>query len=89
MVRISKQKTKGGDMEKITKYQKAIMKHAISEPNRNWFGTLKNSRNSVEFEKLVGAGYATRKVTEPWMGDEVIYRITKEGRKALELYYKD
>jgi len=76
-------------MEKITKHQKAIMKHAISEPNRNWFGTSKTSRNAVEFEKLVEAGYATRKVTAPWMGDEVIYRITKAGRKAISEDYKD
>jgi len=76
-------------MEKITKHQKAIMKHAISEPNRNWFGTHKHNRNSVEFEKLVEAGYATRKATAPWMGDEVIYRITKEGRKAISEYYND
>ena len=76
-------------MEKITKHQKDIMEHAISGPNRNWFGTDLKCRDSIEFQKMVEAGYATKETPPKWMGDELIYRVTKEGRKAISEYYKD
>jgi len=71
----------------ITKLQKGLMEHTISEPNRNWFATSLNCENSVEFEKLVLVGYATKEVPPSWMGDDVIYRLTHKGKEALnELY---
>jgi len=68
---------------KISKYQKKIMEHAISGPGRNWFATSFDCKDSIEFEKLVKAGYATSEETPSWVGDDVIYRLTTEGRKAL------
>ena len=68
---------------KITKYQKSIMEHTISGPNRNWFGTSKNCKDGIEFEKLVAAGLATSEIPPAWMGDEVIYRFTPTGKAAI------
>jgi hypothetical protein len=68
---------------KITKLQRSLMEHAISDPDRNWFGTNFDCEDSDEFEKLVLAGYASKETPPSWMGDDVIYRITPEGRKIL------
>jgi len=67
----------------ITKYQRGIMEHTISGFNRNWFGTSYDTTDSVEFEKLVDMGLATKQKAAEWMGDDVIYRLTPEGRKAI------
>lgn len=67
----------------ITKYQKDLMEHTISGPNRNWFGTSKNCKDGIEFEKLVNAGLATSEMPPAWMGDDVIYRLTKSGKNAI------
>ena len=68
----------------ITDYQRKIMEHTISGPNRNWFGTSWNCKDSTEFEKLVECGLATKEMPPAWMGDDVIYRLTAEGKKALK-----
>ncbi len=68
---------------KLTKNQIKIMKHAISGPCRNWFGTDKDSRDGKEFEILVCAGYATKQKGPSWCGDETIYRLTEKGKEAL------
>lgn len=67
----------------ITKIQRQLMEHTISGPDRNWFGTGLENKDSEEFEKLVACGYATSEIPPAWMGDEVIYRLTDEGKKAL------
>ena len=67
----------------ISKYQKGLMDHTISGPDRNWFGTSLGCQDSDEFEKLVSAGYATKETPPAWMGDDVIYRLTPEGKAAL------
>ena len=67
----------------ITDYQKKIMRHTISGPHRNWFGTGKDCKDSLEFGKLVVAGFATAEKPPSWMGDEVIYRLTQKGRDML------
>jgi len=67
----------------ITKKQQGLMKHAISGPDRNWFATSLNCSDSDEFEKLVNIGYAIKKKASSWMGDDVIYRLTKEGKEAV------
>jgi len=67
----------------ITKYQKNLMEHTTSGPNRNWFGTSKNCKDGIEFEKLVTAGLATSETSPTWMGDGVIYRLTKSGKATL------
>lgn len=69
--------------EEITKYQKDLMSHTISGPDRNWFGTSFDCKDSIEFEKLVNAGYATRETPPSWMGDDVIYRLTKKGKDII------
>lgn len=69
--------------KEITVYQSALMEHTISGPNRNWFATSYNTTDSVEFEKLVDMGLATKEDAASWMGDDVIYRLTPEGRKAI------
>jgi len=68
----------------ITNFQRSLMEHTISDPGRNWFGTSFDCEDSVEFEKLVLAGYASKETPPSWMGDDVIYRLTPEGRRALE-----
>ncbi len=67
----------------ITDYQRQIMEHAVSGPNRNWFGTDFNCKDSNEFEKLVENGLATKEKAPTWCGDDVIYRLTSEGKTAL------
>jgi len=67
----------------ITDYQRGLMEHTISGPNRNWFGTGYGCKDSDEFEKLVESGYATKEEALSWMGDDVIYRLTSAGKKAI------
>jgi hypothetical protein len=70
---------------KLTKLQKSIMEHAISGPNRNWFGTNYGCADSDAFEELVVAGLATKEEPPAWMGDDVTYRLTPRGKAALYL----
>ncbi len=67
----------------LLKYHIGLIEHTMSGPNRNWFATGYDGRDSEEFEKLVEAGYATKEAAPSWTCDEVIYRITAEGKKAL------
>jgi len=67
----------------ISKIQRQLMEHTVSGPNRNWFGTDRESSDGLEFKKLVDAGLATAETPPPWMGDDVIYRLTPEGRAIL------
>ena len=66
----------------ITEHQKQIMKHAISGPGRNWFGTSPDSDDGQAFEKLVAGGLATKEKGPSWMGGETIYSLTDEGRSV-------
>ena len=59
------------------------MEHTISGPDRNWFGTGYDCEDSREFEKLVKDGYATSEKPPAWMGDDVIYRLTKKGKDFI------
>lgn len=68
---------------KLTRKQLALMAHTVSGSNRNWFGTSLNCYDSLEFEKLVEAGLATKETPPSWMGDEVIYRLTRKGKAEL------
>jgi hypothetical protein len=68
----------------LTKNQIALMEHTISGPDRNWFAIGLGNSDSDEFEKLVGMGLATSEKAAPWMGDDVIYRLTKEGKGAIQ-----
>lgn len=43
----------------ISDYQRSLMEHTISGPDRNWFGTDLDCKDSLEFKELVGMGYAT------------------------------
>lgn len=67
----------------ITDFQRTIMEHTISGPDRNWFGTSFGNKDSKEFDILVDKGYATSENPPSWMGDDVIYRLTKEGKAQL------
>ena len=67
----------------LTKNQIDLMKHTISGHDRNWFGTKYRTLDSAEFEKLVELGLATKEKAQAWMGDEVIYRLTTAGKKAI------
>lgn len=68
----------------LTVYQRALMEHTISGHNRNWFGTSLGDEDSDEFEKLVKKGLATSEIPPSWMGDDVIYRLTDEGKKLIK-----
>ncbi len=64
----------------FTKHQIEIMQHTISEPNRNWFATGKNTFDAHQFEILVEGGFATREQAPQWAVDDVIYRLTEKGK---------
>lgn len=68
----------------LSKLQIDIMKHTIKDRGRNWFGTSFKCSDSVEFEKLVSVGYATSENPPSWMGDDVIYRLTADGKEAIK-----
>ena len=67
----------------VTDYQKRLMEHTVSGPNRNWFGTDKAGKDGQEFDKLVELGYATAENAPSWSGDDVMYRLTPEGKAVL------
>jgi len=67
----------------LTKLQRQIMEHTVSGTGRNWFGTSYGCKDSDAFEELVKAGLATKEEPPAWMGDDVIYRLTPEGKAAL------
>lgn len=68
----------------ITTTQRQLMEHTISGPDRNWFGTSYGCNDAEEFDKLVKKGYATSETPPSWMGDDVIYRLTPEGKEILQ-----
>jgi len=68
----------------LTKIQIELMKHTISDNNRNWFGTCLNGSDSIEFKKLVKMGLAVSRKPASWMGDEVLYSLTNDGKIALD-----
>ena len=68
---------------KVTKIQRELMKHTISDPGRNWFGTNLGGKDSQEFEKLVEAGYANKQPAPSWSGDDVIYTLTQKGKDLI------
>lgn len=51
--------------------------------SRNWFGTSLKTKDSLAFKGLVELGLATQETPPSWMGDEVIYRLTSEGRSFI------
>ena len=67
----------------LTEQQRSLMEHTVSEPNRNWFGTGLDCADSKIFEGLVDQGLATSEEAPIWMGDGVIYRLTKKGKQSL------
>jgi hypothetical protein len=67
----------------ITEVQRKLMEHTIGEPGRNWFATGYGCKDSEEFEKLVKLGFAVSQKAASWMGDDVIYRLTAEGKAIL------
>lgn len=68
----------------ITKLQRDLMEHTISGHNRNWFGTNKTTTDAIEFDKLVEMGFASIHSAPSWAGDDVMYKLTPKGRKALK-----
>lgn len=68
---------------KLNKNQIAIMKHTIKNPGRNWFSTGYKDHDSIDFEKLVKEGYATKQTAPDWTCDDVIYSLTKEGIERI------
>ena len=64
----------------VNKKQLDLMKHTVNGPGRNWFATSKNCNDAVEFDKIVKMGFATSCKAASWMGDDVIYSLTKDGK---------
>ena len=74
----------------ITKYQRELMDHALGHGiGRNFYGTNFGLRDSDEFEKLVKLGYATKKLAPDWMGDDVIYYVSRKGLDAMQCWNKN
>lgn len=67
----------------VTKNQIDLMKHTMQQ-DRNWFGTSLDCDDSREFEKLVKLGLAVSRKPESWMGDEILYHLTDEGKSFLD-----
>ena len=66
----------------ISNYQRGLMAHTVSDPGRNWFGTGKG-KDATEFDDLVRGGMAIKRAAPSWSGDEVIYSLTRMGKKYL------
>lgn len=63
----------------ITKLQKNLMDHTMSDRGRNWFGTDMNGSDAKAFADLVEKGLATVESAPEWSGDDVIYSLTPAG----------
>lgn len=70
-------------MKELTKLQRQLMEHTISGPDRNWFATSKECSDYKVFENLVQFGYATKEPAPDWSIDDVVFRLTKLGRRIL------
>lgn len=67
----------------ITEKQKSLMKHCVSDNDRNWFHTDKGYDDANNFDQLVEMGYATEEPAPEWMGGGVIYRLTDAGKRII------
>ena len=67
----------------ITTLQRQLMEHTIKGSNRNWFGTSLGCEDNIEFKKLVSAGLSISETPPKWMEDEVIYRLTPDGKRRI------
>ena len=63
----------------ISKLQRQLMDHTMSNGGRNWFATGEQDADARAFDELVECGLATSTPAAKWMGDDVIYRLTPEG----------
>lgn len=73
---------------KMTKNQIEIMKHTISDKDRNWFGCDDSSTDGKDFEKLVENGYAAKQKAASWMRENTIYSLTQLGKDFIREYTK-
>jgi len=74
---------------KLSKHKISMMQQTISGNNRNWFAADYGRWESSVFEDLVENGYAKKRKTPPWMGNVVVYGLTKKGRDAVEKEMSD
>lgn len=70
-------------MNNLTKNQIGIMKHTVSDRERNWFGTSKGCQDANDFDQLVKLGFAVDRQPPPWSGDTALYSLTEEGKKIV------
>ena len=70
-------------MEELSKNQINIMKHTISDHNRNWFGTSKGCQDANDFDQLVGLGLAEERNPPSWSGDTALYILTDAGKSLV------
>lgn len=68
----------------LTKNQIAIMKHTVSDPNRNWFGTSYGCQDSDDFEELIKLGLADKRPAPSYCGDEIVYFLTGKGQEFIK-----
>lgn len=70
-------------MSNLTKNQIGIMKHTVSDRDRNWFGTSKGCQDANDFDELVKLGFAEEHQPPSWSGDTALYSLTEEGKKIV------
>ena len=66
----------------ISKEQLVLMRHMIS--NGNFFGTEDDSGEECHLDKIVEQGLAIKMRAPKWMIDDVVFRLTEEGKEALK-----
>jgi hypothetical protein len=67
----------------ISNHELEIMRHTISGPNRNWFGTSEKSKDCAPFDRLCGLGLATKSPAPSFWGDDFVFSLTEKGREMV------
>ena len=67
-------------MTEVSKLQKELMDHTMRNHGRNWFATSASTPDGKAFYELVELGLATAEKVAKQTGDDVIFRLTPEGK---------
>lgn len=73
------------EQQTLTKNQFSVMFHTIGLgkiESRNWFGTGKNGKDYEDLKILEELGFAKSNKAPEWLGDEVLFCLTDEGKKV-------
>ena len=68
----------------VSVHELEIMRHTISDQNRNWFGTSKESKDCNAFERLASKGLATKRSAPSFWGDDFVFSLTEKGCELVK-----